>query len=288
VTARTLPQTAGARVARRPTDPPVPVLMYHAIGTSASPAFARYVLAPHVFRAHLDHLVDHGFTALTAAAVARARRCGAALPDRAVVLTFDDAYRDFLTTVLPELEARALAATLFVPTAFVGSTARWLRDCGEQDRPLLGWSELREVAAAGVEVAAHSHTHPQLDRVPATVARAEAATSRVALEDALGAAVEGFAYPYGYWNRPARHAVRAAGFGYACQVGELTSSAADDPWAVPRHSIAAGTGVSGLARLLDAPATGRAAHARSALGRVGWRTARRVPGVGGRPREGAP
>ena len=288
MTARTVPRTAGTDAARGRTGPPVPVLMYHSIDTHASPAFGRYVLAPRDFRAHLDHLVDHGFTTLTAAALARARRRGDALPHRPVVLTFDDGYRDFLVAVLPELVRRGLTATLFVPTAFVGATARWLRGCGEQDRPLLGWSELRAVAEAGVEVAAHSHTHPQLDRLPATRVRAEAATSRVALEDALGTSVQGFAYPYGYWDRSARQAVRAAGFGYACQVGERTSSATDDPWSVPRHSIDAGTGVPGLTRLLGASTTGRAAHARAALGRVGWRTARRIPGVGGNPREGSP
>ena len=288
MTARTVPQTAGTDAVRRRTGAPVPVLMYHSIATQASPAFGRFVLDPRDFRAHLDHLVEHGFTTLTAAAVARARRRGEALPQRPVVLTFDDAYRDFLTTALPELAARGLTATLFVPTAYVGSTARWLRGCGEQDRPLLPWSGLREAADAGIEVAAHSHTHPQLDRVTAARARAEAAVSRVALEDALGTAVEGFAYPYGYWDRPSRQAVRAAGFAYACQVGELTSRAADDPWSVPRHSVDAGTGLPALARLLDASPPGRAAHARSTLGRVGWRTARRLPGIGGNPREGSP
>jgi peptidoglycan/xylan/chitin deacetylase (PgdA/CDA1 family) len=288
MTARTVPRTAGTDAARGRTGPPVPVLMYHSIDTHASPAFGRYVLSPRDLRAHLDHLVDHGFTTLTAAALAGARRRGDALPHRPVVLTFDDAYRDFLVAALPELVRRGLTATLFVPTAFVGATARWLRGCGEQDRPLLGWPELRAVAEAGVEVAAHSHTHPQLDRLPATRVRAEAATSRVALEDALGTSVDGFAYPYGYWDRSARQAVRAAGFGYACQVGELTSSATDDPWSLPRHSIDAGTGVPGLTRLLGASTTGRAAHARAALGRVGWRTARRIPGVGGNPREGSP
>ena len=288
MTARTVPRTTGTDGTGGRAGAPVPVLMYHSIDTQASPAFGRFVLDPRDFRAHLDHLVEHGFTALTAAALARARRRGEALPPRAVVLTFDDAYRDFLTTALPELAARGLTATLFVPTAYVGATARWLRGCGEPDRPLLPWTGLREVADAGIEVAAHSHTHPQLDRVSAPRARSEAAVSRVALEDALGTVVEGFAYPFGYWDRSARQAVRAAGFAYACQVGELTSRATDDPWSVPRHSVDAGTGLPALARLLGASTTGRAAHARSTLGRVGWRTARRVPGIGGNPREGSP
>ena len=42
------------------------------------------------------------------------------------------------------LVARGLRATLFVPTAYVGGTARWLRDCGESGRPLLSWSALRD------------------------------------------------------------------------------------------------------------------------------------------------
>ena len=66
---------------------------------------------------------------------------------------------------------------------------------------MLSWQALRDIAAEGVEVAAHSHTHPQLDRVPAAVISDEVGRSRCLLEDNLGLAVDGFAYPFGYWNR---------------------------------------------------------------------------------------
>ena len=69
-----------------------------------------------------------------------------------------------------------------------------------------------DIAAEGIEVAAHSHTHPQLDRVPAAVISDEVRRSRCLLEDKLGFAVDGFAYPFGYWDRAARAAVAAAGY----------------------------------------------------------------------------
>ncbi len=265
---------------------PVPVLMYHSIDTHASPGFSRFVVAPGTFRAHLDYLAEHGFSALTAGALARARRCGEPLPQRPVVLTFDDAYSDFHAIALPELLARGFTATLFVPTAYVGKSARWLRGCDEQDRLVLPWSALQEVVGAGVEVGAHSHTHPQLDRVPADRARAEAVDSRRLLEDALGSVVRGFAYPFGYWNRTARRAVAAAGYGYACQVGELTSGPGDNALSLPRHTVNAGTDVRGLTRLLGLQPT-PAARVGSSAKRVVWRTARRLPRLGGDPLEGS-
>ena len=65
----------------------------------------------------------------------------------------------------------------------VGSTARWIRSLGEGDRAILSWEALRAIAAEGAEVAAHSHTHPQLDRLHLVVLRDEVYRSKSLLED---------------------------------------------------------------------------------------------------------
>ena len=263
----------------------VPVLMYHSITTGVAQGFRRFAVDPGEFAAQMDYLDAGGYRPVTAAELA-ASRSGRALPPRPVVLTFDDAYTDFYTAALPVLRKHGFRATLYVPTAYVGATARFLGSCGEGGRAVLSWQALRDVAAEGVEVAAHSHTHPQLDRVPAPVITDEVSRSRHLLEDSLGLPVEGFAYPFGYWNRAARAAVAAAGYGYAVAVAELVTAPGDDVLRLPRLTVNAGIGAAGLARLLDtrpAPGARRAAEAK----RLTWQALRRlVPAYGGDPREG--
>ncbi len=265
----------------------VPVLMYHSIGIGATRKFARFVVDPGEFAAQMDYLDSAGYHPVAAADLAGSRS-GRPLPPRPVVLTFDDAYTDFYSAALPVLRRHGFRATLYVPTAYVGGTARFNKRDGEQNRAVLPWGDLRDIATEGVEMAAHSHTHPQLDRVPAAVISDEVQRSRRTLEDNLGLGVEGFAYPFGYWNGAARAAVAAAGFRYACAVADLIAEPDDDVLTLPRLTVNAGIGVTGLAGLLGARPT---PHSRrvAAAKRVAWRALRKaVRPIGGDPREGRP
>ncbi|MGH7870054.1 MAG: polysaccharide deacetylase family protein [Candidatus Dormibacteraceae bacterium] len=87
------------------------------------------------------------------------------VPEKTVVITFDDGFADFYREALPLLQNYRYTATLYVATGFVGGTSRWLGSCGEGDRPMLTWSTLREIAALGIEIGANTHTHPELDRL---------------------------------------------------------------------------------------------------------------------------
>ena len=263
----------------------VPVLMYHSIATSAARRFRRFAVAPCEFAAQMEYLDAAGYCPVTAADLAGARS-GRTLPARPVVLTFDDAYADFYTAALPVLREHSFRATLYVPTAYVGATTLFNVSLDEENRRVLSWPALRDIAVEGVEVAAHSHTHPQLDRVPATVIDDEVRRSRGLLEDKLGLAVDGFAYPFGYWNSAARAAVAAAGYRYAFAVAELVTAPGDDMLTLPRLTVNAGIGVAGLARLLRARST-RTNRRAAAVKRVAWRAVRQiVPPVGRDPQEG--
>jgi peptidoglycan/xylan/chitin deacetylase (PgdA/CDA1 family) len=258
----------------------VPVLMYHSVSTRAAPRFARFVIAPAEFAAQMEYLAAEGYDPITALDLAR-RMATNDLPARPVVLTFDDAYTDFESAVMPVLQAHGFPATLFVPTACVGGTASWLLDCDEDQRPILSWRAIRDVAAAGIEVASHSHSHPQLDRIPLRVVEDEVRRSRQVLQDKLGVEVAGFAYPFGYWNRGVRATVSAAGYSYACAAGELVVSGADDPWTLPRLTVGAGTGTAGLAELLTGRSTPTARRI-SDVKRRAWAVMRRgLRSVGG-------
>jgi peptidoglycan/xylan/chitin deacetylase (PgdA/CDA1 family) len=258
----------------------VPVLMYHSIGTTTTRRFRGFAVDPAEFADQMDYLDDEGYQAITAADLAERQASGTELPKRPVVLTFDDAYDDFYTAALPVLRKHGFPSTVFVPTGCVGLTAWFNAFMGGEDHPMMSWPALRDALAEGVEIGAHSHTHPQLDLVPERVARDEVTRSRRLLEDQLGVPVEGFAYPFGYWNRAARAAVAAEGFRYGVAVADLRMTPGDDMFTLPRLTVRAGIGVAGLARVLDARPTLRR-RATSRARRAASRVIRRVVPVMG-------
>lgn len=265
----------------------VPVLMYHSIAKDATPGFRRFTVAPERFGEQMEYLKTAGYETITAQDLAVSRLTSQPLPPSPVVLTFDDAFTDFADVVVPTLQAHNFRATLYIPTSYVGGKARWLRGCGEQDRPMLSWAAIRDLSAVGIELAAHSHTHPQFDRISAAEVQDEAHRSKQLIEDQIGRAVDGFAYPFGYWNRASKAAVKGAGYRYACAVSELMMVPDDDIYTMPRLTVNAHLELAHFAGLLTAKPTPRDRWTAEGK-RLLWREMRRwVRSMGGDPREGA-
>jgi peptidoglycan/xylan/chitin deacetylase (PgdA/CDA1 family) len=257
----------------------LPVLCYHSVAATSTSPFAPFTIDPDLFEAHLAALLDDGFEFVCVRDVPAALAQGR----RAVAISLDDGLADAATNAAPVLSKLGVRATLFVPTGYVGDTARWFRE-GDEGRALLGWSQLEELSDAGFEVASHGQMHLAADVSPVELVRRDAEASKIELEDRLGQAVESFAYPYGHHNAAARKAIRAAGFTQAFTVGDFPARAGDDLWALPRLDIRAGTTADALlARIHDRPS----AASRGFSQARGWTTrlrrrwqARRISAAG--------
>jgi peptidoglycan/xylan/chitin deacetylase (PgdA/CDA1 family) len=228
----------------------VPILMYHEINDN--PVLSgRLAVPPGGFAEQLSFLKAEGYQMLTAGQVARAlREPETEVPAKPAVLTFDDGFADFYQTVLPLLSKYGFTATLFV-------TSGWVVGCCPQAARsgppgTLNWEQLKEIAAAGIEVAAHSVTHPQLDQLPADAVRQEVATSKNALEERLGLPVTGMAYPFGYSSRLVRATVCSVGYEYACSVDNRLAGNNDSQVALPRLTIGRSTKLPTFARTVAA------------------------------------
>lgn len=110
-----------------------------------------------------------------------------------VALTFDDAFLNFRERAWPELKARELPATLFVPTGFIDG------DIGSPltgvDLPPCSWADLRSMQEQGLGIGSHTHRHPNLRRLTVAAVEEEVRTAQRRLREELGSAPEDFCYP---------------------------------------------------------------------------------------------
>ena len=98
---------------------------------------------------------------------------------------------------------------------------------------MLGWSQIREMARAGISFGAHTMTHPDLRSLSTEDMSREILGSKYTLEDRLGQAVSSFAYPFGLFDDRSRAIVKdhfTAGVSDALGFVEPAS----DPWTLER------------------------------------------------------
>ena len=153
------------------------------------------------------------------------------------VLTFDDAYQDFLDVAWPMLVDYGFPATVFVVTDRIGKTSDWDADLGEP-RPLLDWRSIRRLHDAGVDIGSHTSHHRALTTMSPREVLAERVENRRVLEAALGRPVQAIAYPFGAVAEVTRQAAWAAGHRVGFESGGGWATAWDDPMSVPRLDAA--------------------------------------------------
>jgi peptidoglycan/xylan/chitin deacetylase (PgdA/CDA1 family) len=198
VTRRELDQLAG---------PAARVLMFHSVSMPQSEAEAKFYLPGPQFRqvlataAALGYVVAHPDDLVAAT-----------LPAKSVILTFDDAYDDLYTDLLPIMMVQRLAPLIFVVAGRIGGKNDWDQKQGLRARALLTVEQLREMQKWGAVIGSHSMTHASLPTLSAEELRREVRDSKHRLEDTFGCAVDWFAYPFGHTNRKVRAAVAEAGF----------------------------------------------------------------------------
>ncbi|MEM6784134.1 MAG: polysaccharide deacetylase family protein [Bacteroidota bacterium] len=189
------------------SGPSAGLLIYHRIAPPVEgvPDDRTLNVPPDVFERHLVGLRARGHRFLALRDLLAAHAAGE-VPDRAVVVTFDDIYQNVVDAAVPVLRRLGIPATLFVSTAFVDHTAPFPFDTwAEAHRSGLPPSAYRPVTRAGLdalvadplfEVGAHTHTHAVfIDRPDAF--EADLAENLRWLDERLGIAAPTFAFPYG-------------------------------------------------------------------------------------------
>lgn len=212
----------------------VPVMMYHHV----SPVHDMITITPEHFASHLAWLARAGYTTLNAAQFA-GFLAGVEVPEKSIVLTFDDGYLDNWVYGHPLLQRYGMTAIMFLITGHVhdGPARPYAgqglalpatpahKECeaamfaGDADHVMVRWSEVQVMRAAGTfDFHSHTHTHTRWDKLYTDAARKtdgitqDLVLSRAALQRHLGEVSDHLCWPQGYFDADYVAAAQSLGF----------------------------------------------------------------------------
>jgi len=225
----------------------ISILMYHQVGEFAPMQAHRANYCDHRrFSRQMAFLRHAGFRVLDLEAALACLRGERPSPPRAVVLTFDDAYDNFVDYALPVLDRYGFPATVYAISGWLGRPAEWFAQ--EPGRPVSGLMDagrLREMRDAGMSVGSHTVNHVKLAEVSPEQQRDELASSKAALEDLLGQEIRHLCYPYGSFDMDAVRNAHATGYVSATTCLRGAATAEDHPLVLPRKAISFGDNLVG-------------------------------------------
>ena len=218
------------------------VLCYHSVAKTGSDL----AIDPQVLREQIGVLQELGYEFQCFRELADELRRHGVLAKNVACITFDDGYEDNLTQAAPLLLDLGVPATIFVTSGLMlGDSAVRASFCKliGRDATFLSTRQVAELHSVGFEVGAHTHTHRNMARLSVEETRQEVELSKSALEDAIGAPVRTFAYPFGkrsiHYTPETVAAVREAGFSAAAAVAfrSVPSSRSLRLFEVPRFFV---------------------------------------------------
>jgi peptidoglycan/xylan/chitin deacetylase (PgdA/CDA1 family) len=212
----------------------VPVLMYHHV----SPNAGMITTSPENFKRQISGLAKAGFNSLTADQFAGFLQ-GEPVPEKSILLTFDDGYLDNYVYAHPVLEQYGMHALLFIITGLIGfgpprafqgqavnlpftpthKEAKALMFSHDKDQVMLRWSEIEIMRNSGTfEFHSHTHTHERWDLLPGgdeiknNKMADDLAMSRLTLKRHLGDVSDHLCWPQGYFDTDYIELANKAGF----------------------------------------------------------------------------
>ncbi len=222
----------------------VPILMYHYVSQPPPDAdvYRRDLsVTPAQFESHLKYLADNGYSTVTLDDLLYALAQGRTLPDRPVILTFDDGYGDNYTGAFPLLRKYGMVAHFFIISDFVN-----------QGRPgYMTWPQIEEMAAAGQVFGSHSRDHPSLAGQSVDYLVWQALGGKEALAEHLGAPPHWISYPAGEYDAQTIAVYKSAGYWGGLTTQQGATHSLDRIFELKRVRVRGSYTAQELGRLLE-------------------------------------
>jgi peptidoglycan/xylan/chitin deacetylase (PgdA/CDA1 family) len=217
------------------------VLMYHKVNDVEGNTVT---VAPGTFDEQMAQLGVLGYTAVSLDDVIAHYVDSKPLPQRSVLISFDDGYLDNLENAVPILQKYGYPAVLFAPIGYLGVRRPLPHDEHLAARgivnPTLDWSQLAELERAGVRVESHGIGHRPLADLEVDEAAREITLSKLRLEEALGRPIRAFAYVKGseaHYRPVHLSLLRQAGYDVAFTSISGGNGSQSDPLQLHRYNV---------------------------------------------------
>lgn len=216
----------------------IPILMYHKVNPDPRTGGLGLRVPPDKFEWQMKYLRKNGYEAITLNDVMDHFQKGKHLPDKPIVITFDDGYQDNYDFAYPIMQKYGYTGTIFVVTKSIGNTNFYdVEKKLQPENKIMGWNEIRELDKAGFVIGAHTVDHPHLAEVAPEVARHQIEESKRALEHGLKKPVEVLAYPYGSYNDTVAQITEKAGYRAAVTTELGLATPTSNPWKLKRVRV---------------------------------------------------
>jgi len=180
-------------------------LLYHHVSTNSDTQDSRYNIPPEKFEEQIKWLFDNGYQTINISDLANLIYNGGEIPQRPVVITFDDGNIDNYSNALPILKKYGFVATFYIVETYINGAE------------MISTDQVKELIQNGWEIGSHSSTHPHLPNISEDLLAGEIRMSKLGLEEKLGVPVNSFAYPFGEIND---NIIRlTSSYGYKSAVG---------------------------------------------------------------------
>ena len=187
----------------------IPVLMYHHIAETYPKGAEGANITPELFEAHMRGILERGYTPIFVADYYNSVQKGESLPEKPIIVTFDDGYLSNYEIAYPILKKLDIPATIFIVTSTVGATA----ESGVVGNSHFTWEQAREMQKSGViDIHSHSHTHRNMTMLSTAEVQEELRLSRYLIERNLNKSCFVFSYPFGGYNTATSNLSKYAGY----------------------------------------------------------------------------
>lgn len=209
--------------AKSSTKSEAQILLYHHIANPSSEWF----VDPKDFEEQMAYLSTNGYRTLTISEYLD-KSAKKDLEPKSIVLTFDDGYLDNYLNAYPVLKKYGFKGTFYIITGQIGIGG------------YMTWAQLREMHAAGMEIGAHTVSHPFLSQINIGAAWLEVYLSKVQIAQNIGVFPATFAYPYNDRNPRVQKLPKMVGFRAALAVDPHRGDEAGNLFTIPRKAILRG------------------------------------------------
>lgn len=224
----------------------IPIITYHKISNDRE--FGLTTQGLKAFEAQIFNLVSKGYKSITF----KDLNNGKPIPQKSVIISFDDGYESVYQNAFPILQKYNLTASIFIVANYLGKYNDWESFAIQRKYRHLSKSQILELKKYGYEIASHSLNHYYLPFCSDKTIRREVEVSMKKLEDITGDSVVSFCFPYGKYNQNSLKIVEEAGYKYATgNIQLLGRNKSDYPFNLPRRSIYATDSLKSFSKKLE-------------------------------------